>query len=59
MRIAGKEEQRSIEEDEVKQIKDSLVPPDNPVEVALSEIIGLDSVKNQLRGLLRTIEIIA
>jgi len=57
VRIAGEEEQRSIEEDEVKQIEDSLVPPDDPVEVALAEIIGLDSVKNQLRGLRRTIEI--
>lgn len=57
VRIAGEEEQKSIEEDEVKQIEDSLVPPDDPVEVTLSEIIGLDAVKNQLRGLRRTIEV--
>jgi len=57
VRIAGEEEQKSIEEDEVKQIEDSLVPPDDPVEVALADIIGLDAVKNQLRGLRRTIEV--
>ncbi len=57
MRIAGEEEQKSIEEDEVKQIEDSLVPPDDPVEVRLSEIVGLDSAKNQVRGLRRTIEV--
>mmetsp|Transcript_38721 Transcript_38721/g.69809 ORF Transcript_38721/g.69809 Transcript_38721/m.69809 type:complete len:633 (-) Transcript_38721:120-2018(-) len=57
VRIAGEEEQKSIEEDEVKQIEDSLVPPDDPVEVQLSEIIGLDAIKNQLRGLRRTIEV--
>jgi len=57
VRIAGEEEQKSIEEDEIKQIEDSLVPPDDPVEVALSEIIGLDAIKNQLRGLRRTIEV--
>jgi len=57
VRIAGEEEQKSIEEDEVKQIEDSLVPPDDPVEVQLSEIIGLDAIKNQIRGLRRTIEV--
>ena len=57
VRIAGEEEQKSIEEDEVKQIEDSLVPPDDPVEVQLAEIIGLDAVKNQIRGLRRTIEV--
>ena len=57
MRIAGEEEQKSIEEDEVKQIEDSLVPPDDPVEMQLSQIIGLDAVKNQIRGLRRTIEV--
>ncbi len=57
VRIAGEEEQKSIEEDEVKQIEDSLVPPDDPVEVTLSEIIGLDAIKNQIRGLRRTIEV--
>lgn len=57
VRIAGEEEQKSIEEDEVKQIEDSLVPPDDPVEVQLSQIVGLDAVKNQIRGLRRTIEV--
>jgi len=57
VRIAGEEEQKSIEEDEVKQIEDSLVPPDDPVERKLAEVIGLDAVKNQLRGLRRTIEV--
>lgn len=57
VRIAGEEEQKSIEEDEVKQIEDSLVPPDDPVEIQLSQIIGLDAIKNQIRGLRRTIEV--
>ncbi|KAL7463160.1 hypothetical protein ACHAXS_003635 [Conticribra weissflogii] len=57
VRIAGEEEQRTIEEDEVKQIEDSLVPPDDLVEAELAQIIGLDSIKNQIRGLRRTIEI--
>ena len=57
VRIAGEEEQKSIEEDEIKQIEDSLVPPDDPVEVQLSTIIGLDAIKNQIRGLRRTIEV--
>lgn len=57
VRIAGEEEQKSIEEDEVKQIEDSLVPPDDPVEVALAHVIGLDALKNQIRGLRRTIEV--
>ena len=56
VRVAGEEEQKSIEEDEAKQIEDSLVPPDDPVEVALSHVVGLDAVKNQIRGLRRTIE---
>jgi SpoVK/Ycf46/Vps4 family AAA+-type ATPase len=57
VRIAGEEEQKSIEDDEVKQIEDSLVPPDDPVEVQLAAIIGLDAIKNQVRGLRRTIEV--
>jgi SpoVK/Ycf46/Vps4 family AAA+-type ATPase len=57
VRVAGEEEQKSIEEDEVKQIEDSLVPPDDPVEVALAGIIGLEALKNQVRGLRRTIEV--
>lgn len=35
----------------------ALVPPDDTVEVALSKIIALDSIKNHVRGLRRTIEI--
>lgn len=57
VRIAGEEEQKSIEDDEAKQIEDSLVPPDDPVEVALAQLIGLDAIKNQIRGLRRTIEV--
>ena len=45
-----------MEEDEAKQIEDSLVPPDDPVEIALARIVGLDAIKNQIRGLRRTIE---
>ena len=41
----------------MKQIEDSLVPPDDPVENQLSQIIGLDAIKNQIRGLRRTIEV--
>jgi SpoVK/Ycf46/Vps4 family AAA+-type ATPase len=33
-----------------------LCPPDDAVEIALSRIIGLETVKNQVRGLRRTIE---
>ena len=41
----------------MKQIEDSLVPPDDPVELQLAQIIGLDAIKNQVRGLRRTIEV--
>ena len=33
-----------------------MCPPDDAVEIALSRIIGLETVKNQVRGLRRTIE---
>jgi hypothetical protein len=47
----------SDEEIEAQIIEDSLCPSDDPVEVALSDLIGLASVKNQLRGLRRTLEL--
>lgn len=37
-------------------IEDALCPPDDAVEVALSNLVGLESVKNQIRGLRHTIE---
>jgi hypothetical protein len=46
----------SDEEVEAQIIEDSLCPPDDVVEVALSKIVGLETVKNQVRGLRRTIE---
>jgi len=46
----------SDEEIEAQIIEDSLCPPDDPVEVSLSGLIGLEAVKNQIRGLRRTME---
>jgi len=46
----------SDEEIEAQIIEDSLCPPDDPIEVALSSLIGLEAVKNQIRGLRRTLE---
>jgi SpoVK/Ycf46/Vps4 family AAA+-type ATPase len=46
----------SDEEIEAQIIEDSLCPPDDPVETSLANIIGLESVKNQIRGLRRTME---
>jgi SpoVK/Ycf46/Vps4 family AAA+-type ATPase len=46
----------SDEEVEAQVIEDSLCPPDDPVEGALANIIGLDTVKHQIRGLRRTLE---
>jgi len=45
------------EDEESSMIEDALCPPDDEVEQALSTVIGLDTVKNQFRGLRRTIEI--
>ncbi len=45
------------EDDELQLIEDSLLPPDDEVEWLLSKIIGLDPVKNVVRGMRRTIEI--
>lgn len=47
----------SDEEVEAQVIEDSLCPPDDPVEVALSNVVGLETVKNQIRGLRRTLEL--
>ena len=46
-----------MEPEEDQTLENALVPPDDAVEVALSKIIALDSVKNHVRGLRRTIEI--
>jgi DNA polymerase III delta prime subunit len=47
---------RNDNDDEAQLIEDALCPPDDSVEIALSKLIGLESVKNQVRGLRRTIE---
>jgi hypothetical protein len=47
----------SDEEIEAQVIEDSLCPPDDPVETSFGDLIGLDTVKNQIRGLRRTLEI--
>jgi hypothetical protein len=44
-------------EEEAQLIEDALCPPDDSVEIALSKLVGLECVKNQIRGLRRTIEI--
>lgn len=44
------------EEEEAEMIEDALCPPDDDVEVALAQLIGMDSLKNQIRGLRRTLE---
>lgn len=46
----------SDEELEAQIIEDSLCPQDDNVEVALSHLVGLQTVKNQVRGLRRTLE---
>ena len=46
----------SDEEVEAQVIEDSLCPPDDPVETALANLVGLDTVKHQIRGLRRTLE---
>jgi len=71
VRRAGEEERRGVEadesslnradptrdeEEELQLIEESLLPPDDEVEWMLSKIIGLDSLKNQIRGIRRTIE---
>ena len=44
------------EEEEASMIEDAICPPDDEIEVALSQIIGMETLKNQIRGLRRTIE---
>jgi len=71
VRQSGDEERRGVEadesslnradsmrdeEEELQMIEDSLLPPDDEVEWALSKIIGLESLKNQIRGMRRTFE---
>lgn len=46
------------EEDiESQRIEDALIPLDDEVEALLSKIIGLDPLKNHIRGLRRTLEL--
>lgn len=47
----------SDEELEAQVIEDSLAPLDDPVESSLAHLVGLTMVKNQVRGLRRTLEI--
>jgi len=47
---------RNENEEEAQLIEDALCPPDDKVEIALSKIVGLETVKNQVRGLRRTME---
>ena len=47
----------SDEELEAQAIEDSLAPLDDPVESQLASLVGLTMVKNQVRGLRRTMEI--
>jgi hypothetical protein len=44
------------DEEEAQMIEDALCPPDDEIEVALSQLIGNDALKNQIRGLRRTLE---
>jgi hypothetical protein len=46
----------SDEELEAQAIEDSLAPLDDPVESKLATLVGLTMVKNQVRGLRRTLE---
>lgn len=47
----------SDEELEAQIIEESLCPPDDLVEHHLAGLVGLETVKNQIRGLRRTLEI--
>eukprot|EP00548_Thalassiothrix_antarctica_P008316 CAMPEP_0194131668 /NCGR_PEP_ID=MMETSP0152-20130528/2394_1 /TAXON_ID=1049557 /ORGANISM="Thalassiothrix antarctica, Strain L6-D1" /LENGTH=582 /DNA_ID=CAMNT_0038826529 /DNA_START=70 /DNA_END=1818 /DNA_ORIENTATION=+ len=44
------------EEDEAQMVEDAMCPPDDEIEVALAQLIGFDALKNQIRGLRRTLE---
>ena len=47
----------SEEEIEAQIIEDALCPAEDPVETALSSLVGLEAIKNQIRGMRRTVEI--
>jgi hypothetical protein len=49
---------RNENEEEAQLIEDALCPPDDVVEIALSKLVGLEAVKNQIRGMRRTMELI-
>lgn len=49
---------RNENEEEAQLIEDALCPPDDTVEVALSKLVGLEAVKNQIRGMRRTMELV-
>lgn len=49
---------RNENEEEAQLIEDALCPPDDTVEIALSKLVGLEAVKNQIRGMRRTMELI-
>lgn len=44
-------------EDDVQLIEESMIPPDDEVEQMLATIVGLEPLKNQIRGMRRTLEI--
>lgn len=44
-------------EDDVQLIEESMIPPDDEVEQMLATIVGLEPLKNQIRGMRRTFEI--
>jgi len=43
--------------DELRIIEEALVPRDDIIEIMLAKIVGLSCVKNQIRGMRRTIEL--
>lgn len=49
---------RNENEEEAQLIEDALCPPDDAVEIALSKLVGLEAVKNQIRGMRRTMELV-
>jgi hypothetical protein len=49
---------RNENEEEAQLIEDALCPPDDIVEIALSKLVGLEAVKNQIRGMRRTMELV-
>lgn len=44
-------------DDDTQMIEDTIVPPDDEVELLLSTIVGNEALKNQVRGLRRSLEI--